>query len=260
MLHRAKELQEYAIHALDGELGKVRTFYFDEEEWDIQSMVVDTGAWFANRHVLIPADVLGHLDQKRQRLTVELTQNEVWNSPEAPKHKASSIDDTIAMQAYSGCRVYWSHDPSVLQLVATRPAAIPIPAAPLVGVALTSDAIKLLDIQNRSVLSRSTQDILGYAIQATDGPIGYIEDVVIDTSTWDIRYMVVDTRHGRPSKKLLISSTWLHQVHWDTMQIVVALQRDRIEESPEFDASVPLDRDYEARLFNYYGRPTYWSR
>ena len=41
MLHRAKELQEYAIHALDGELGNVRTFYFDEKEWNSQSMVVD---------------------------------------------------------------------------------------------------------------------------------------------------------------------------------------------------------------------------
>jgi hypothetical protein len=51
-LQRVKELQEYAFHTHDGDLGKVRTFYFDEEGWHMQAMVVDTGACFANRHVL----------------------------------------------------------------------------------------------------------------------------------------------------------------------------------------------------------------
>jgi hypothetical protein len=54
MLQRVKELQEYAVHTHDGDLCKIRTFYFDEKEWHIQAMVVDTGACFANRHVLIP--------------------------------------------------------------------------------------------------------------------------------------------------------------------------------------------------------------
>jgi hypothetical protein len=54
MLQRVKELQEYAVQTHDGDLCKIRTFYFDEKEWHIQAMVVDTGACFANRHVLIP--------------------------------------------------------------------------------------------------------------------------------------------------------------------------------------------------------------
>jgi hypothetical protein len=51
MLCGAKEFQGYAIHARDGDLGKVRTYCFDEEEWRLHSIVVDTGAWFAGRHV-----------------------------------------------------------------------------------------------------------------------------------------------------------------------------------------------------------------
>jgi sporulation protein YlmC with PRC-barrel domain len=259
MLRGAKEFQGDAICARDGDLGKVRTLYFDEEEWRIYSMVVETGAWFAGRHLLIPSDVLGDLDQEHQRLTVELTQEDIRNSPEAPKHQASFMEDSRVIQRYSGCNVYWSSDPCVLQSVASPPASIPIPAAPLTGAALTGAALELADRQSRGAPLHSTRDLMGYAIQATDGEIGHVEDVVIDTATWHIRYLVVDTQNGWPTKKILISPRWIHQVHWDTLQVAVELRRDRIKKSPEFDASAPPDRDYEVRLFDHYGRPSYWS-
>jgi uncharacterized protein YrrD len=254
MLISAQEIQGYAIHARDGDLGTVRTFYFDDQDWCIHSMVVDTGTWFSGRHVLIPADALGQADRQRQRLSVELTQEEVQNSPEVPKHKAPSAYDATAMQTYAGHNVYWSTDPFVLQSVAARPASMPIPAAPLVGETPPRPA----DMQGRGGVLRSTREVIGYYIQATDGQIGHVEDFVIDTAAWQIRYMVVDTRNWWPGKKVLVSPGWIDQVRWDTEQVTVDLSRQQIKNSPEFDASVPLDREYEARLFAHYQRPAYW--
>ena len=255
MLISAKELQGYTIHARDGDLGGVRTFYFDDEEWCIHSMVVDTGSWFSGRHVLIQVDALGQPDRQRQRLSVDLTQEEVRNSPEVPKHKASSSYDATAMQTYGGRNVYWSTDPFVLHSVAARPASMPIPSAPPVA----DTAPRLADMQGRGALLRSTREVMGYYIQATDGQIGHVEDFVIDTATWHIRYMIVDTRNWWPGKKVLVSPSWIDQVQWDTQQVTVGLSRDHIKNGPEFDASVPLDRDYEVRLFDHYGRSTYWG-
>jgi uncharacterized protein YrrD len=254
MLISAQEIQGYAIHARDGDLGTVRTFYFDDQDWCIHSMVVDTGTWFSGRHVLIPADALGQADRQRQRLSVELTQEEVQNSPEVPKHKAPSAYDATAMQTYAGHNVYWSTDPFVLQSVAARPASMPIPAAPPVAATTPRPA----DMQGRGGLLRSTREVMGYYIQATDGQIGHVEDFVIDTAAWQIRYMVVDTRNWWPGKKVLVSPGWIDQVRWDTEQVTVDLSRQQIKNSPEFDASVPLDREYEARLFAHYQRPAYW--
>jgi hypothetical protein len=39
----------------------------------------------------------------------------------------------------------------------------------------------------------------------------------------------------------------------------VDLTREQIKASPEYDASRPVERDYESRLHDYYGRPGYWS-
>ena len=42
---------------------------------------------------------------------------------------------------------------------------------------------------------RSTYDVSGYDIQATDGEIGHVEDFIIDDETWAIRYLIIDTRN-----------------------------------------------------------------
>jgi hypothetical protein len=36
--------------------------------------------------------------------------------------------------------------------------------------------------------------------------------------------------------------------------------REMVENSPEFDPSATVNREYELRLYDYYGRPKYWSK
>jgi hypothetical protein len=89
--------------------------------------------------------------------------------------------------------------------------------------------------------------------------IGHVEDFVIDTATWHIRYMVVDTRNWWPGEKVLVSPLWIDLIDWDTEQVTVNLSRDRIKNSPTYDTSMPLDRAYETRLFDHYDQPKYWN-
>ena len=48
---------------------------------------------------------------------------------------------------------------------------------------------------------RSTREVIGYYIEATDGDIGHVEDFLIDDENWATRYMVVDTVNWWPGKK-----------------------------------------------------------
>jgi hypothetical protein len=36
------------------------------------------------------------------------------------------------------------------------------------------------------------------------------------------------------------------------------MSREAVKESPEWDDNVEIDRDYETRLFGYYGFSPYW--
>jgi hypothetical protein len=43
MLNKAKTLKGYKLDSLDGEIGKVKEFYFDDQHWTIRYLVADTG-------------------------------------------------------------------------------------------------------------------------------------------------------------------------------------------------------------------------
>ena len=58
---------------------------------------------------------------------------------------------------------------------------------------------------------RSTREITGYGIHASDGHIGHVEDFLIDENSWNIRYLIVDTKNLLPGKKVIISVDWIEK-------------------------------------------------
>jgi hypothetical protein len=87
-----------------------------------------------------------------------------------------------------------------------------------------------------------------------------VDDFVADDDGWTIRYMVVDTHNWLPGRKVLISPQWVEKVSWEESKVYLNLTREKVRQSPEFDPSAPVSREYEEVLFDYYGRPKYWKR
>lgn len=77
--------------------------------------------------------------------------------------------------------------------------------------------------------------------------------------TWEIRYLVVDTRNWWIGKKVLVAPHWASRTSWDERRVHVDMSRQAIKDSPEWNPTAPINREYEARLYDYYGRPAYWS-
>jgi len=100
--------------------------------------------------------------------------------------------------------------------------------------------------------------VTGYHIEATDGDIGHVEDFIIDDETWEIRYMVVDTRNWWPGKKVLIAPQWIDRVSWDDSKVYVNLSREAIKNAPEYRPNA-FNREYEEKLYDHYKRPKYWD-
>ncbi|MDQ3257841.1 MAG: PRC-barrel domain containing protein, partial [Acidobacteriota bacterium] len=96
--------------------------------------------------------------------------------------------------------------------------------------------------------------MIGYYIEARDGDIGHVEDFLIDDESWAIRYMVVDTVNWWPGKKVIVSPQWIKRVSWAESKVYVDLPREQIRNAPEYDPSAIVNREYESRLYDYYGR------
>jgi hypothetical protein len=106
---------------------------------------------------------------------------------------------------------------------------------------------------------RSTADVTGYKIEAIDGPIGHVEDFVIDDENWAIRYLIVDTRNWWAGKRVLIAPQWIERVSWNESKVHIHLSREAIKQSPEFTDESVLTREYEDALHRHYNRRGYWS-
>ena len=105
---------------------------------------------------------------------------------------------------------------------------------------------------------RSAAIVTGYHIEATYGDVGHVEDFIIDDETWEIRYMVVDTRNWLPGKKVLIAPRWIDRVSWNDSKVYVSLSREAIKNAPEYHPDT-LNREYEEKLHDHYDRPKYWD-
>jgi sporulation protein YlmC with PRC-barrel domain len=65
--------------------------------------------------------------------------------------------------------------------------------------------------------------VMGYAIQAEDGEIGHVKDVLVDDKAWAIRYLVVDTEEWWGGKTVWVSPQWLTRVTWDESKTLFSL-------------------------------------
>ena len=106
---------------------------------------------------------------------------------------------------------------------------------------------------------RSMQDLKGYAIGATDGPIGHVTDFYFDDERWVIRYLVVESGTWLASRKVLISPMSIGHPDWGYKSLPVALTRDQVKASPDIDTERPVSRQQEIHLLGYYDYPYYWE-
>ena len=169
MLHKIKDLQGDAIHAEDGEVGSVDDLYFNDEDWDVRYLVVNTRRWIPGpRYLVSPIAIDRERPLDRGDIRVELTRDQIARCP------------TVADESL-----------------------------------------------------RSSAEVIGCGIEAIDGMIGSVADLVVDDETWEITDVLVDSRLWLPGKLLLISPDVIERIDWPEKKVHLRLAREDILQAPE---------------------------
>lgn len=245
MLDKVKKLTGYKLHSLDGEIGEVREFYFDDNHWAIRYLVADAGNWLTGRQVLISPYALLAVNEEKRYISLDLTKKQIEDSPSLDSDKPVSRQFEEAYYEHYGWPMYWTGSytwgfyPHLVRDPEKR--------------RTSNEGGKAWDPH-----LRSTQAVLGYHLQAADGEIGHVEDLIIDDQTWAIRYLVVDTRNWWPGKKVLISPKWIERVSWSDSKVFVNVTRETIKQSPGYSEESLPTREYETALHGHYNRRGYW--
>jgi hypothetical protein len=243
MLRSVEKLFEDKLAASDGEIGRVNDFYFDDQNWAVRYLVADTGSWMPGRLVLISPHALGTLYQAGRILLVNLTRQEIENSPLIESHKPVSRQYEEEYHRYYGWPFYWQGD----QLWGMS--AFPIASAPSGRSPGKQSTGKGGKRKSGDPHLRSTKAIIGYHIQATDEVFGHVTDFVLDDKDWTIRQVVLDTGHWLQGKRVMISPSQINRISWDESRVHVDLTKEAILGSPVFDPASFGIREHDPRIF-----------
>lgn len=256
MLIKSKALKGYKLQSLDGEIGKVEQFYFDDHHWTIRYMIANTGGWLMDWQVLISPYSLMSVNYEERFISINLTKKKIEESPLLESDKPVSMQYEEQYYQYYGQPLYWG-------------GSFMWGASPYIQNDIYLSSFENSEGQKKAEENltkqhswdphlRSTDTVRGYKIRGTDGDIGHIDDFVIDDKNWAIRYLIIDTKDLWPAKKVLISPKWIERIDWTHSVAFVNVSCEDIMKSPEYTESFSLTRGYEADLHQFYNRRGYW--
>jgi hypothetical protein len=169
MILSVLDLHGYGIYAIDGDIGNVDEFYFDDDTWTIRCLVTQTGDWFSDRRVLVSPLSVRWVDWQNRRLAVSLYRYEVRNSPDIDVAKPISRQHEIEFNRYYGWTNYWT-GPGLWGggIIPGDLWARLKPESP--GLETKENPAGVAEEKDtRDTHLRSTKEVIGYHIHATDG-------------------------------------------------------------------------------------------
>ncbi len=265
MLCSLKDLESYAIEAIDGRIGHVQDFYFDDFAWVIRYFVVDTGTWLSSRKVLISPIAIGPRNWEEKVLPVSITKLQVENSPSIDTEKPVSRQHEIKYLRYFGYPFYWGgvglwgagafpglmmpgYDGSIV--------ATPADSFDREAAYARADAAEHYD---DDLHLRSCKAVMEYHVMAADGDIGHVQGLLVDEETWAIRYLIVNISNWWLGHQVLIAPQWIKEVSWPDATVTVKLTRQKVKDAPPYHSAALLNRKEEMSIFEHYGHPPYWG-
>jgi uncharacterized protein YrrD len=101
-------------------------------------------------------------------------------------------------------------------------------------------------------------EVLGLKVEATDGRIGKVDDIFFDEAVWKVRHFVVDAGGWIQEREVLIAPQAMTGISITESSIHTELSREKVENSPPLQTDLPVSRQYERFLYEYYGWRPYW--
>ncbi|MDQ2864077.1 MAG: PRC-barrel domain-containing protein [Bacteroidota bacterium] len=80
-LRSTKTIIGYHIHASDGDFGHVSDFIFDDANWQIIFLVVDTHNWFGGKKVLIETGTVKEIQWDNSKVILNISTDEIKECP-----------------------------------------------------------------------------------------------------------------------------------------------------------------------------------
>ncbi|WP_334186360.1 PRC-barrel domain-containing protein [Noviherbaspirillum sp.] len=235
-LKSVDELFGFSVEAVDGALGHVVDVLFDDADWAIRYLVVDTRDRMPGRRVLISTAAVRRISLVRKTLQVDFVRQDIQSSPDVAISKPVSGRQEVALVQYYRYPYYWAGPPQwghISNLTAGGRVVSKDEGKEDKALRITRERVR------RDPYLRFCSEVSGFDIYAAQDMVGHVDDFIFDVKGWRICMIVVNTRNWWPGKHMLVSPLLVSRVSWKANMIEVDVTRDLVERSPEYNVLSP---------------------
>ncbi len=211
MLYSIRKLVGYSIGAIDGQIGNVKEFYFDDDSWTIRYLVVETGSLLFSRKILISPQAILPSDLEDNVFPVNLTIQQIENSSDIDTEKPVSRQQEIKLHKHYNWINYWK-----------------------------KDAHQTDEKTNAHPHLRNATKIIHYFVKANDGDVGKLAGFLIDINTWEIKFIEVQILV--PEKRVILLPTLVKEINWENSTVFIDDTMENIKKSQEYITAELVDK------------------
>lgn len=214
MLRSMNALAGYTVQTTDGELGTVGDILFDEKTWSIAYLILripDTPTGLK----ILPPTTMGRPDADRRVLPVAYSRAQIYKSPNV------NLEEMVARHRMVDVSRHHGSDGEGLAMSEELASSL------LENVETSVGASSLFDDDDPHL--RSPRELLHFSVQALDGRLGHISDMILDDTQWTLHSMVVDPgQHVAIQHPLLISPGHIRSVIWAEARVEVDITLEHL--------------------------------
>ena len=164
----------------------------------IRYLVVEAGSSLSSRRVLISPMSIHDSIWVARILPVSITKEQVRNSPDIDTDRPVSRQHELEYLGFYGYPSYWGsygmwgEGRYPYGLV---PGYAGVGADDYSGNKQAAEACAAAESarhRNEDPHLRSCNAVIGYHVQATDGEIGHVAEMLVDERTWAVRYLILE--------------------------------------------------------------------
>lgn len=223
MLVKTSVIRDCEVVGEDATFGKVTDLYFDQFGWRSCYVVIETGELLAGKRSLVPVSYVDKADWQARRITLRITKQGLEHVG------CEDLDHNVARQLeeHHAGYVAW-------------PPLKPKPEGSTSQVPLGDAAHPGTDDEGKPLL-RSAKEICGYAVEATDGPCGHVDDLLIDDKTWNVEFVLINPRNFLPGTARTVPAPWVKQPDWLAHCVRMNVGKSRIRDCAPYETNPTID-------------------
>ena len=223
MLAKASVIRECEIVGSDETFGNVVDLYFDEYGWRTCYFVVEIGSLLSRKRVLVPLSYVESIDWRAKRISVRMTKQSLLDAG------SEDLDRDVASQLKKRGAGYVAWPPPM-----------PRPEGSTSQVPLGEADHSGTDDEGKPLL-RSAKETTGYAVEATDGPCGHIDDLLIDDTTWNVELLLVNPNNLLPGTLRSVPVSWVEEFDWLSHSVRLNVNKEHVRDRPAYETNSTID-------------------